>query len=549
MDLRNARFLLKSVALSATVLVAGLLVLGGCAVGTAEGTAPVAQEVRVNDLPTHTVVLDSEDPAELALTASQMFFEASRVAVLADAADGSARATAAAVSVAIAAPALLSGGGISGRGLAGELRRLGTETLVVVGDGAEAAANEVAGNAGATVVVFEGESLEAVAEAATGVTEAGGPASGNADPAAAPLPDPAQLDAGDLADLRAQLPDRGEPELLTEVLALVDPQPGQEAAIGTVTAAGAVPFRVAGGDPGASAEAVDMLADAKALGVVAVGAGFGSAEDFGWRVAAAETGHMLPTGSQRLFPARYVATPYTVPLRGDGAAAESPDETVALAGENAAPFTSPDPAAPVVAAIELAAAVRSPSAGADGDYVTEQPAAALQPAIDAARAAGRLVLLDVAPGNRPLVEEVKELETLLAQPGVGVVLHPEQRRAGNGARSAGVVDVSEVQAVVDYLSGVVAENALPQSMLVVYQSTASSVVNRAGLTSTAQVATVFLAARGTAGLATTPATWSDVTTGLPDGVRLGWAAPSSLPDDAVSLLPAEPAAPDLVAVP
>lgn len=548
MDLRNARFLLNSVAPSATVLVAGLLVLGGCAVGTAEGTAPVAHEVRVNGLPTHTVVLDSEDPAELALTASQTFFEASPVAVLADAADGSARATAAAASVALAAPALLSGGGISGRGLADELQRLGTETLVVVGDGAEAAASEVAADAGVTVVVFEGESLDAV-EPATGVTEAGGPASGDADPAAAPLPDPAQLDDGDLADLRAELPDRGEPELLTEVLALVDPQPGQEAAIGTVTAAGAVPFRVAGGDPGASAEAVDMLADAKALGVVAVGAGFGSAEDFAWRVAAAETGEMLPTGSQRLFPARYVATRYTVPLTSGGAAAESLDETIVLAGENEAPFTSPDQATPVVGAIELAAAVRSTSAGADGDYVTEQPAAALQPAIDAARAAGRLVLLDVAPGNRPLVEEVKELEPLLAQPGVGVALHPEQRRAGSGARTAGVVDASEVQAVLDYLSRVVAENALPQSMLVVYQSTASSVVNREGLTSTAQVATVFLAARGTDGLATTPGTWSDVTTGLPAGVRLGWAAPSSLPDDAASLLPAEPAVPDLVAVP
>lgn len=548
MDLRNARFLLKSVAPSATVLVAGLLVLGGCAVGTAEGTAPVAHEVRVNGLPTHTVVLDSEDPAELALTASQTFFEASPVAVLADAADGSARATAAAASVALAAPALLSGGGISGRGLADELRRLGTETLVVVGDGAEAAASEVAADAHVTVVVFEGESLDAVAEPATGGTEAGGPASGDADPAAAPLPDPAQLDDGDLADLRAKLPDRGEPELLTEVLALVDPQPGQEAAIGTVTAAGAVPFRVAGGDPGASAEAVDMLADAKALGVVAVGAGFGSAEDFAWRVAAAETGEMLPTGSQRLFPARYVATRYTVPLTGGGAP-ENLDEAIALAGENAAPFTSPDQATPVVGAIELAAAVRSTSAGADGDYVTEQPAAALQPAIDAARAAGRLVLLDVAPGNRPLVEEVRELEPLLAQPGVGVALHPEQRRAGGGARSAGVVDVSEVQAVLDYLSRVVAENALPQSMLVVYQSTASSVVNREGLTSTAQVATVFLAARGADGLATTPGIWSDVTTGLPAGVRLGWAAPSSLPDDAASLLPAEPAVPDLVAVP
>lgn len=540
MEHRNARFLARSMAPSASLLVTASLVLGGCAVGTAEGSGPEAG-VRVMELPQHTAVLASDDPAELALTASQTFFRSAPVVVLADAGDDVARGTAAATAIELAAPALLSGGGISGGGLAEELRRLGATSVVAVGEGAAAVAAQVADDAGAEVVTFEARSLDAVAAAAAGASPSDTPT-----PTPAPLPDPDQLDPADLEDLRAQLPPQDEPQLLSEALALVDPAPGQEAAIGTVAAAGAVPFLVPGGDPGASAEAVDMLAESKALSVVGIGASFGPPEEFAWQVAAAETGERFASGTQRLFPARYVATAYTVPL-DDGEPAEDPAEIVAEAGENAVAFAAPDAAGPPVGgAIALTAGTRASSAGSDGDHVTEVPHEALQPVIDAARAAGQYVLLEVVPGNRPLVEEVKELEPLLAQPGVGLALHPEQRVAGNGARRAGQVDVAEVQAVVDFLSEVVTEAGVPQSMVVVHQTTASSVLNRGRLTQTPQVAAVVLADAVVNGAATGPITWSDVTKNLPTGARLGWSAPAALPRDAVGLLPAEPAVPDVV---
>ncbi|WP_125778424.1 hypothetical protein [Antribacter gilvus] len=538
-----------------------VLALGGCSVGAAENvpTGP-AEKVRVRGLPSHTVVLGSTDPAELALTAGQTFFEAAPVAVVSDAADPSATATAAALAVALSVPAFLEGGGISDDGIAEELRRLGAEVVVAVGEAGVATgdARDIAEAAGARVVPFETGSLDAMAAAAAlggapvpDPAAAPDPAADPADPAApVPLPDPSQLDTDDLSDLRAKLPDLGVADLLAEVMVLVDPRAGQEAAIGTVMAAGAVPFTVPGSDPGASKDAVRMLADAKALGVVGLGASFGSAEEFAWRVAAAESGVTLPTGSQHLFPARYVSTPYTVPLTSAGAPAEAPEDIVAEAVENAAAFVVPGSTTAadgvlVVPVVEVLAAARSSSAGSDGDYVVEQPAVALQPVIDAARAAGQLVLLDVAPGNVPLAEQVRELEPLLAQPGVGVSLHPEFRVAGSGATRAGRVDVAELQEVVDYLAGVVTNAELPQTLLVVHQSEASSVTGRATLALRPQVATVFAAAASGTGRPTARGVWTDVTTELPAGARTGWSAPSALPDDASTIFPTP--IPDLVA--
>ena len=79
-------------------------------------------------------MLDSTDPAELALTSSQAFFTSAPVVVLAVADDEAARATAGAAAVELAAPVLLVGGAISDGGLRTELARLGTVAVVEVGE-------------------------------------------------------------------------------------------------------------------------------------------------------------------------------------------------------------------------------------------------------------------------------------------------------------------------------------------------------------------------------------------------------------------------------
>ncbi|MFD6444169.1 hypothetical protein ACFWEJ_03645 [Promicromonospora sp. NPDC060204] len=512
----------------AALLAVGALVLAGCTVPTAEGDdGKTGEKFQVRDPSGPALVLDSTDPAELALTASQAFFHASPIAVIASADDVDARATAAATGAAVTAPVLLTDGGVSDTNVVAELERLGAGTVVVVGD--EQAVADVGPAAGdAEVVRFDPGALSAAAEAAA---SAGKDDAGTKDDAKVELPTADRLHAADLAGLRADIPDVSDPELLQEVLVAVDPKPGQEAAIGTALAAGAVPVEVPGGDIAADAGTVETIRALKPLGVVGIGAEFGAAEDLGWQVAVATSGATLPDGSLQLFPGRYISTSYTVPAGIADPAADAVRAVNAATTNGELLGGSP--------LVTVTASVRSSVPGEDGDYVDEQPLELLTPAVEAIRDAGQIVLLDVAPGVQPLAAQLEELEPLLKQSGVGLSVHPEFRVAGNGAES-GSVPVAELQEVVDRLARIATAQGLPQIMLEVHQSTAASVVGRSDLRIPSQVAVVFTAAGPAAGQATAGGVWADVANDLPAHAVLGWSAPSEVPADATSILPTEP---------
>ena len=79
MVIRNARFVPHHRSASAAALLAAAaLVLAGCTVPTAEGVdGRTGENFQVREPSGPALVLDSTDPAELALTASQAFFHAS----------------------------------------------------------------------------------------------------------------------------------------------------------------------------------------------------------------------------------------------------------------------------------------------------------------------------------------------------------------------------------------------------------------------------------------------------------------------------------------
>lgn len=530
MVIRNARFVPHHRSASAAALLAAAaLVLAGCSVPTAEGVdGRTGENFQVREPSGPALVLDSTDPAELALTASQAFFHASPVAVFASADDDDARSTAAATGSAVTAPVLLTDGGVSDDNLVTELERLGVSTVVVIGDeAAVAAAGEATGKA--DVVRFDPGALSEAAEAAASAGRGeGDDKKRNATKVEMPTAD--RLDANKVDGLRAKIPDVADPELLQEILVAVDPKLGQEAAIGTALAAGAVPVTVPGGRIAAGPETVETVRTLQPLGVVGIGREFGSADDLGWQVAVATSGTTLPDGALQLFPGRYVSTSYTVPAGSTDPAADAAGAVAGAAANGELLGGTP--------LVTVTTSVRS-GAGEDGDYVDEQPVELLAPAVDAIREAGQLVLLDVAPGNKPLAAKLKEIEPLLAKPGVGLSVHPEFRMAGNGAE-AGVVPVAELQAVVDRLAAMATARGLPQIMLEVHQSTAASVVDRAALRVPPQVAVVFTAAGPAEGQATAEGVWADVAADLPPGAVLGWSAPSAVPADPASIMPTEP---------
>ncbi|WP_265522630.1 hypothetical protein [Oerskovia flava] len=495
MKTRKVRF----ATIAGSVALVGSL-LAGCASGDAVEspgeTTSAATGAQAAELPAPILVLGSSDPAELALTASQTFFEQAPVVVVADATDPDAQATAAEAAVALTAPVLLTGGAISDDGIGSELERLGAVAAVHVGDAA----------ASVPVAVRH---FPDVHLATSSLRE-----------------QPAGINDDDLRTVLGALPDLPEPEVLHEVLVLVDGAPGQGPAVATARAAGAVPLEVPDGELSASSEAVQAVAAAKALAVVGIGAGFGSADDLAWRVRAAETGAELPGGGQEVLPGkRYVTlhrsavTPYLTELTE-----EEITGRVELARETAAPFEdveSPD-GATIVPTLELAVTVASGAPGVDGNYSTELDVETVRPLVEAAHDAGVYVLLALQPGGSTFLEQVEQYDDLLRLPAVGLALDVEHRRAGNGSVQSGTVPVTEVDDVLEHVAGLVREADLPQKLVVVHQSSAGSVLDRQDLGAGASQTAVVLHSDVYGALWLKESAYEELRADAPDGVGWGW---------------------------
>jgi hypothetical protein len=534
--LRNVRFVLP-----ALVFATGSVALAACGApqpGDSQIAQASAPSVAVRDLEEHALLLDSADAAELALTASQTVYERAETVALADADDESARAGLAAAAVAVRAPALLARDGVADGGLGDELERLGARVAVVVQGASDPADDDGTGDGGgAALLAAEAAGVQVVHVAPRTVeAEDGYPA----------------LEPSDLDDLTDELVDAGAPvptaegadapDLLREVLAVVAPGPGRDAAVASLRAAGAVAVDVPRGDLGAR-RAVTTLDRAQALTVVGVGEEFGGADEFAWRVAAAERAALLPTGTQHLLPGRYVTTtadrwddPQAAVERARAAAAAYDGETPGDADDDGdTPGGADDDGEPAAGSVVPTLAV---TVGAD---VSGEDVDALRPLVDAADDAGVYVLLDLTEaGARPLVEQVRLLDPLLRLPGVGLAIHPEQRLGDGVTTVPHEMTAAEVQAVVDHLADVVAAEGLPPAMLVVHQTRPESVPDRRTLRAVPQVE-VVLAADRTGGATTGEWVWNQVSADVPAGTHLGWAGPAAPYPGVGAGVPADPA--------
>ncbi|WP_255437206.1 hypothetical protein [Cellulosimicrobium sp. TH-20] len=492
----------RAVALAATLTLA--TALAACTGGDPDPAASTAAPAVEADgaraaAPEGVVTLAEEDPAALALAASRTFFTTAPVAVVvpADVAeDAVAVGVAGALAERVVAPVLVAGDDAA---LADELARL------------DAAA--------AVVVAPEGTSVPGLGD----VTAV------HVDPAAV-APDGAvdEESLAGAADLAVQdVPATGTAETSTGVLALTDPATGSAArpAAATARASGATVVDAPGGDPRTTSEAVQAVAAAGATATVGLGASFGSPDDLAWRVEAAATGTELPGGGQLALPGkRYVAlygspgAPVLGVLGEQDVAA-----TIARAQEHAAwyqGFTDE----PVVPTLEIITTVASGSAGSDGNYSNERAADLARPYVDAAREAGVYVVLDFQPGRTDFLTQVRAYEDLVAQPHVGVALDPEWRLGPDQVHLAqiGSVGVDEVNAVGDYLAGLVRERDLPQKVFLLHQFRTSMITDRARLdTAHPELATV-VHADGQGGQEAKAATWSTLHRDAPAGLFWGW---------------------------
>lgn len=398
------------------------------------------------------------NPAEIALEASQQFFESAQVVVLASSTEPPAITRAASLAVTLGTPLLLTappGENIEGKDLAEqadagtqagslntELLRLGTRAVLTVG---EVSLHQL----DTTSLVVQplpdsDEDLETIVGGE--VREIPPPAQADA------MEDLSMLDVGEIytaEDLGAapsaygSLPKTLPAERNERVTVFTTTDTDNYAGVATARAAGARVF--VGSEPASLTPIVDHLAIHPSRPVLGFGEDFANLEDLQRMVSSLHAGQVLPSGAQLVFRADghnvdVVTVTADIEMREKGV-----DEAADVL----------DVAARRAKSIEDASGHRT----APGVVVTARTTSSddLNYWAETAEAADQYLILTVrASGN--LHDVVSSYEQLLTRPGVGLRID---------ASSLKTIDAGEVNDVVVYLRRLAREERLPQRLLIV----------------------------------------------------------------------------------
>lgn len=177
----------------------------------------------------------------------------------------------------------------------------------------------------------------------------------------------------------------------------------------------------------------------------------------------------LPRGGREIFPTHrlvgYCGTRGNVALgRLTGNLKTSAKEIEAL-GESYAQDRT------VLPVFELIAVVALHEPGLDGKYRRRVPDFVVDEYLRAARAAHGLLLLNIQPGHSDFMTETQHFEKYLRLPDVGLALDPEwaMRSKKRPGREFGIMSGATLNAVAEYLSGIVREEDSPEKVLVFHQ--------------------------------------------------------------------------------
>ena len=470
------------------------ITLGVCLIGactppqTGEGGEESASEPEMGRAHTRepgeelTVIAGAEE--DMARDMSATLFENSPIAVLAPAGDVDSQQVAAEVATSLGVPVLLAPASKedSATGaLAEELDRLGVETLLTIGEAAQA------------------------------------PESGEWE--TAPL-DP------DALELPAEVPSDLHGEPVPDTAALITDSPENAAAMATAEAAG-VPTVEVGEEANlqASSEAIKFLQEQDPAAVLAVGGEFADATELDWQVRAARTGYELPGGGQQIFDSRHYVALYGTPgstelgvLGHDGL-----EGALARVHDLSAEYQDLTKEE-VVPAFEIIATIASDQAGDDGDFSSERSLEQLLPWVERAGEEGMVVILDLQPGRTDFLTQAKEYEELLKLPHVGLALDPEWRLKPDEEhlRQIGSVSSEEINEVSEWLAGLVNEEGLPPKMLVLHQFRTSMITDREDVEVSHPEVEVLIHADGQGSQSEKQATWRALHVDAPEGVAWGW---------------------------
>ena len=547
---RHSRPALASIAV-------GAVVLAGCTADPQPTPSPTqtsaTELVAEVTTPRTTTVVATDDAVRTAVAASREVYAQAPLVVLAED-DPAALATAASVAVAAGTPLLLDDGG-AGR-LTAEFDRLGTSHVLTVGEvsapeGIEAAAvpedlgrlSAVGIDLGERQTVEESELVEQVAaldRPETVVLDLGDtPSATETEKSSTTLSLPGwsstSAPSGSAeADLWTDGTTVATPSSApSRTTLLIDPTDDLDPsmlipALASARAAGVPVIEMPGGDPRASTETVQALADIDTA--LAVGNSFESTDRLTTRLQTVATGVELPGGGQLMFPEgpaltgkKYVAlygTPGTPALGVLGE--QDVPATIARAEETARGYRALTDDH-VVPTLEIIATIASAGPEADGSYSRGRSVDELRPLIEAAGDAGMAVVIDLQPGRTDFLTQAQRYAELLEYPHVGLALDPEWRLAPDQVhlRQIGSVSADEVNQVSDWLAQFVRDRDLPQKMFLLHQFSLRMITDRERLNVDHDELATVIHADGQGSQPAKAGTWTTLHQGAPP-VHWGW---------------------------
>jgi hypothetical protein len=224
-----------------------------------------------------------------------------------------------------------------------------------------------------------------------------------------------------------------------------------------------------------------------------------------------------------LFPGRRLVALYghpgdpTLGVLGEQSASAAVERARTVAAEYAAGGEL------VIPTFEIIATVASSEPGPDGDYSLEGTLDHVGPWVEAARAAGLYVVVELQPGYTDFLTQAQRYEALLAHPHVGLALDPEWRLAPGERhlRDVGQVSAEEVNAVAAWLAELTRRHALPQKLLLLQQFRLDMLPDRGNIVVHPELALV-VQMDGFGPQSTKLNTWHAITQGGPIGAHFGW---------------------------
>ena len=135
---------------------------------------------------------------------------------------------------------------------------------------------------------------------------------------------------------------------------------------------------------------------------------------------------------------------------------------------------------PVMPFMELISTVAAADPGDDGLYRNQLPPRVIDDYLAAAREIDALFVLDIQPGQADFESETRRLLPYLRESDVGLALDPEWHMQPGEVpgQTIGSVDADDVNRIQAMLSKIVADENLPQKLLIVHQFTADMIVGK-----------------------------------------------------------------------